>query len=314
MIPKISIIMPFYNVESYLGECLESILNQSLIDFEIIAINDKSTDNSMNIIHENISHDNRIKIIQNKKNYGVSISRNIGLKHAKGEYIFFIDSDDIIKPGSLEKMYLCATDNESEIVLLNGEKFYENGNTERFNNPFYGNNPNTYVGSCAWFCLFKLSFLRNNTDIQFTPKAHPHEDAAFTFKAFSYVKKISKINEPIILYRQHKRQNTSLIFSNQKRKDLITSTKLVFEDLNLFMKKNNFNKERYLALNDQKIIMISYLGLSFFEIYKKEIFIFYIKNIFPLSIMCFIYRKKITRSNKKLIKIFKIPIYYKKIV
>ena len=93
-IPKVSVIIPVYNTEKYLKECLDSVVNQSLKEIEIICIDDNSSDNSLQILKEYAQKDNRIKIIENKSNLGAGPSRNKGIKLAKGEYIGFLDSDD----------------------------------------------------------------------------------------------------------------------------------------------------------------------------------------------------------------------------
>lgn len=101
---KVSIIVPVYNVEEYLKECLESIINQTLKEIEIICINDGSTDNSLNILENYAQKDSRITII-NKKNEGQSIARDIGVEKATGEYLGFVDSDDWIDLNYFEEMY-----------------------------------------------------------------------------------------------------------------------------------------------------------------------------------------------------------------
>ncbi len=92
---KVSVIVPVFNVEAYLNESLDSILNQTLNDIEIICINDGSTDNSLNILETYAKKDKRIKIIS-KENEGQGVARNVGLDDAQGEYISFVDSDDFI--------------------------------------------------------------------------------------------------------------------------------------------------------------------------------------------------------------------------
>ena len=92
---KISVIVPVYNAEKYLSDCIDSILNQTLKEIELILINDGSTDNSLQICREKASKDSRVKII-NKKNEGQGYARNIGIDRAKGEFITFVDSDDYI--------------------------------------------------------------------------------------------------------------------------------------------------------------------------------------------------------------------------
>lgn len=100
----ISIIMPIYNSALYLRPCLDSIINQTLTDFEFICINDGSTDNSLNILTEYANRDTRLKIL-NKKNSGAADCRNLGLSEATGQYCIFLDSDDLFSPYLLEKLY-----------------------------------------------------------------------------------------------------------------------------------------------------------------------------------------------------------------
>ena len=92
--PKISVIVPVYNVEKYLSECLDSIINQTFPDFEIICVNDCSTDKSGNILEDYSRKDNRIKIFYHQFNQGLGAARNTGLKNAHGKYVQFLDSDD----------------------------------------------------------------------------------------------------------------------------------------------------------------------------------------------------------------------------
>lgn len=105
MQPLISIIIPFYNNKNYLGQCIESILQQDYIQWEAIFIDDASTDNSVAIIEQEIKKDNRIRIYRNKKNCGVSLSRKKGLAYAKGEYIMFLDGDDMLTENALSLLW-----------------------------------------------------------------------------------------------------------------------------------------------------------------------------------------------------------------
>ena len=113
---KLSVIIPVYNVEEYLNECLDSITNQTLEGIEIICIDDGSTDNSPNLLKEYQKKDQRIKIIT-KENGGQATARNLGIKEAHGEYIAFIDSDDFIEPEMLEKLYTKAKNNNLDIAM-----------------------------------------------------------------------------------------------------------------------------------------------------------------------------------------------------
>ena len=110
MTPKISFIIPVYNVEEYLGQCLDSVLAQSYEDFEAICIDDGSTDSSLNILKKYEKKDKRIKIIS-QKNQGVSVARNAGLDAARGEYISFVDSDDAIDAEFIKTMLTALEEN-----------------------------------------------------------------------------------------------------------------------------------------------------------------------------------------------------------
>lgn len=113
---EISIIVPVYNVEKYLEKCINSILNQSFEDFEIIIVNDGSTDSSGEIANSLLTRDNRIKVI-NKENGGLSTARNAGLDVANGNYIGFIDSDDTISPQMYERLYKNIKDTDKDISM-----------------------------------------------------------------------------------------------------------------------------------------------------------------------------------------------------
>ncbi len=121
---KVSIIIPVYNMEKYLDECLESVVNQTLKNIEIICINDGSTDKSLDILRKYEKKYSNIMVI-NQENLGVGNARNVGLKLAKGEYIFFLDSDDYIEFDALERCYAEAKQHKLDVVLLDSKKLCE---------------------------------------------------------------------------------------------------------------------------------------------------------------------------------------------
>lgn len=121
---KVSLIIPIYNVELYLRECLESAINQTLEDIEIICINDGSPDNSLEIVEEYAARDNRIKII-NQSNQGLSDARNAGMKVADGKYISFLDGDDYLKKDALETLYNLAERENLDHIIFEAEVFYD---------------------------------------------------------------------------------------------------------------------------------------------------------------------------------------------
>ena len=125
MLETISIIIHIYNVESYLRKCLDSIIEQSFPYFELLLINDGSTDASAQICQEYVEKDDRIRYFE-KENGGVSSARNFGIKHSRGEYITFIDSDDWVEPNYLEILYKAMKEQDADIVVANYCTFREN--------------------------------------------------------------------------------------------------------------------------------------------------------------------------------------------
>lgn len=126
---KVSVIIPVYNTETYISRCLDSILNQSLRDIEIIVVNDCTPDGSMHIVTEYASRDERLHIIDNPVNLGSMLTRQAGYKQALGDYILFCDSDDYLPIDALEKMYIAIEQSKADIIVsaytyisVNGKK------------------------------------------------------------------------------------------------------------------------------------------------------------------------------------------------
>lgn len=127
---KVSLIVPVYNVEKYLRECLDSLVKQTLKDIEIIAVNDGSPDNSLQILEEYAARDNRITII-NQKNAGLSVARNNGVKAASGEFVAFVDSDDWVDLDFCEKLYDAAMEENADIAAGEIVSCSENGKCKK---------------------------------------------------------------------------------------------------------------------------------------------------------------------------------------
>ena len=143
--PGISVIIPVYNVENYIGKCIDSVLNQTFQDFEIIIVNDGSTDNSQNVIDELLhSYPEKIRSFQ-KDNGGLSSARNYALDRAKGEYVTFLDSDDYLDSDYLEVHYKEAMTHNSDMVISGQKKVSEDGSIiKRLKYPVQ-KNPNTIL-------------------------------------------------------------------------------------------------------------------------------------------------------------------------
>ena len=121
---KVSVIVPMYNVENYIAECIESVLGQSLTQIELICVNDGSIDQTLTICNNYSAQDERLKIID-KKNEGVSAARNAGLEAAVGEYISFIDSDDFLLRDALENLYNCASGEQLDELFFTAVSFFD---------------------------------------------------------------------------------------------------------------------------------------------------------------------------------------------
>ena len=126
----VSVIVPVYNASKYLRRCLDSIRYQTFNDFEVVLVNDASTDDSLEILKEYCEQDFRIKLVSHNFNKGLPTARKTGLQHAVGEYIFFIDSDDWIEPDTLELMYECAMSGDKDIVFSEYDRVDINGDVE----------------------------------------------------------------------------------------------------------------------------------------------------------------------------------------
>lgn len=252
---KISIIIPIYNTEQYIQQCLNSIVNQTLQDIEIICVNDGSTDNSLKIIEQYAKKDTRIKVVT-QKNKGQSAARNAGLNIANGEYIGFVDSDDFIEPNMYEKLYKNAVLNNSDVAMcsikvLEPDKTY-NTNDSYFSLKIFDKNfdnrtfsyldcKNFLFRICVvpWNKIYKRSFLQTNS-IYFIPKLN-FEDNVFTLDVLLKSKKISLIRDSLIIYRRL--SNTSLTtHEDEKKLDLF---KVLKEQEKLLQK----NKEFYILNN-----------------------------------------------------------------
>lgn len=234
--PKVSIIVPVYNVENYITYCLESLVNQTLDDIEIIIVNDGSTDNS-EIIIKNYEKKYTNIIYLKKENGGLSDARNYGMKYANGEYIAFLDSDDFVDKTIYEKMYEKAIEEKADYVECNffwaypkkvGFKLKEDiGVRYRNKKEMF-----TYARVVAWNKLIKRDIIKD----QF-PKGLKYEDIEFFYKLLPNIKKFAFVEEPLIYYIQ---RNNSLA----NKQDYTTGQIFnILDNVITFYKKNKLYDE-----------------------------------------------------------------------
>lgn len=200
----VSIIIPVYNVEKYLERCIESVINQTYKNIEIILVNDGSTDNSLSICKKYKEKDKRIILID-QKNSGVSAARNAALKIAKGEYIQFTDSDDWLEKNMIEEMVYSSITNDSDIVICEYKNYYEKNN--KFENTTFKDYTNitfkdlisddtTNYGGFPWNKLIKRKFIKN----LYSEDIHFYENLIFFLENSEDVKKYSVIHKPLYNY------------------------------------------------------------------------------------------------------------------
>ncbi|MFI3241966.1 MAG: glycosyltransferase [Alphaproteobacteria bacterium] len=248
--PKISIIIPIYNVEKYLSRCLKSVIAQSFIDFEAICVNDGSQDNSEEIVKNYAKKDKRIKIIT-QENLGLSMARNNGIKKAKGEYIYFLDSDDFIHPQLLEICYNYALKHKVDLVEFD---FFKNKNEEyslenikkinssklkykKTNNPiFLGTyNEKFKISFNVWSKLYKKELVK---DLSFIPNIH-FEDCPHTFAVLSKKPQTLVIDAELYFYTLNKNSISNKKANPQQIKDYHTGVNYIYDTY----KKTELKKE-----------------------------------------------------------------------
>ena len=189
---KISICIPVYNVEKYIGRCIESIWNQSFKDIEIVIVNDCSPDKSMDIVRHYAETDSRIKIIEHDVNHGLMMARRTGYMAAMGEFITFCDSDDTLADGALESLYNKAIQTNADIVSGVIEYIPTKGKRFQWNNQLrYGSDK---------ISVFK-SLLKN--EFETYEKATNGEDGMLFYQVVDYVTNVATIDKIVYEYWQN---------------------------------------------------------------------------------------------------------------
>ena len=282
--PKVSVIIPIYNVKPYLKTCLESSIHQTLSDIEIICVNDGSNDGSETILkeYENLKN---FKII-NQENCGTGSARNLGLEYATGEYIFFLDSDDCILWGTLEALYKNAISNDSDLVIskisrfdeysynfsIPGFPFDEIFREVDFNNfTFNYKKIKNYVLNASFSActkLYKKEFLDKYDDFNFSTGI-AYEDVLFHIKCLLRSKRMSFV--PNYFYQYRRSNYDSITHTKSNTKDILT----VCNDVKEFLINNDYYNEFEFEFTMFKIKQLSqYIPIAdseeYFELVKKE--------------------------------------------
>ena len=230
--PKLSIIIPVYNVEQYLQRCLNSVLNSSFQDFELIIINDGSKDKSEKIILEFVDkYKDKIVYIL-KENEGVSVARNVGIEKAIGKYITFIDSDDYIEPNMFESMIEKIESDNFDIVACDARLVYEDNNDTRVVSSGYARDlyhknkireTMTIFYPVMWNKIYRTEIVKK---VKFTSGVW-YEDMEYLLKLYPHINTIGVVKEPLYNYLQ--RKNSITYTYNDKLYDIINNMERVIK-------------------------------------------------------------------------------------
>ena len=243
MIFMISVIIPVFNVEEYLHVCLNSLLNQSYEDFEVICIDDASTDSSLEILEYFAKKDSRIKILKNDSNKGPGYSRNLGLNISKGKYIAFLDGDDWFSSNAFEILLEKSEKDNLDVLMFRNIVYYQN--SKRFGmeayydmdylNEFESKVFNHFdldkkkffsMSNAPWNKIYLKSFLDEN-NIRFTNKNLIHEDNPFFYKVITSAKRVSRIKT--YLHCRRRRPESITTLTNERVFDNIEISYLIIE-------------------------------------------------------------------------------------
>ena len=275
--PKVSVIIPVYNVEQYLSKCLESIINQTLQDIEIICINDGSTDNSLQILEEYAQKDSRIIVI-NQQNQGVGEARNKGLEIARGDYIWFVDSDDYVERNGLDYVYEKSKENNADIVCFGVNNICKSTIISGHTNQYLSEinmtcqidlNIKKHFLHNIWDKLFSRKFIQNI--IKFPNGILTAEDGIFNLFCLYKEPKYLFINK--ILYNYRTDRNLS---ATNDKKNVINNDLKAFKYITTSNAFQATNEQYKIITIDKFIDGILYY---FYKYENKDYELLYIKQI-----------------------------------
>lgn len=280
--PIVSIVVPVYNVEQYLEQCLDSLVNQTLSEIEIICVNDGSTDRCGEILKRYQEKDLRIIVVE-QKNQGLSGARNMGMQYAQGKYIMFVDSDDWIDVDTCKNVVEVAEDKQADLVFwsyirefedVSKEKllFWEDGKLfekeqvknqlqrricgllgEELSRPDYANAFET-----AWGKLYLTERLLNNKILFVDTKEIGTEDALFNLYALEHIERAVYVKRCFSHYRK---TNQGSLTSNYKCQ-LFAQWKNLFDKMEQYIEQNKLSQDYYDALDNRRALSLLGLGLN----------------------------------------------------
>ena len=303
--PKVSIVIPVYNVEKYLVRCLDSVVAIPVSGVEVILINDCSPDQSQGII-DKYTHRENVRCIKHKENKGLSAARNTGLRAARGKYIYFIDGDDFIYPEHVEEVLRRAEEMDIEVVATN-PIFEQKGNIRRvFNRAIELEMPCRgidfffkYYSPAIWNYLYRKSFLLANSLLFY--EGIIHEDEEFTPRALALCKRLLYVDKPLYHY-VYQREGSLTSKSAREVRIKIQNLDIIIHSLWSFEETHNYlpftfagelSCVVYALLLDKTVCVI--LNSSYWKLLRKIILhegskTYFLKQKFKMRVFYYIMR------------------------
>lgn len=304
---RLSIIVPFYNTGEYIIECLNSLFFQDIPEsyYEVICINDYSSDNSRNYVIDAQKTHKNIVLLEQSENKQQGAARNWALSVAKGKYIWFVDSDDMIKPNVLAKLYKLIKENDLDLIHFNSLRFSNDGKYWKYN--FFSNNGvvqngltflNEYftqykcIPTESCFNIYKKCFLEKNNIIY--PEGVYFEDVVFTLKSFLNATKMKCVDEEIYFYRTHE-DSTMANYLNSPKK-MADWVNFSLSSLKMIQGLKTIDLNLYTNLDSFFVYKVNETRVQLMHLKAKDIFLFF----------------KRLRKNNKLLQYYSFYILYTK--
>jgi len=252
---QISVVVPIYNVGPYLKRSLDSLIDQTFTDFEILCVNDGSTDNSADIIQQFVVRDHRFKRLD-KQNGGLSDARNFGLKQVTAPYVMFLDSDDFFESNMLELSFKRMVQDQLDLVIFDYNQVFDETKfvepmhlpfeSDRVYDPRIDKSLYAYMNNAAWNKMYRTDLFKQN-GLEY-PYGYRHQDLGTTFRYLSYCERVGFIQKPLYNYRADRPNNITqqVDYKIDHILDMVKLNIVFFKDHNLF--ETYYEELKYLSV------------------------------------------------------------------